>query len=65
MDLLVALAFARNKEDNWITGKESKALVHQWRTEEQAILIGYNTALVDNPLLNARLVKVKIQSFDY
>ncbi len=49
-----------NKEDNWITGKESKALVHQWRGEEQAILIGYNTALVDNPLFTMhRLVKGK------
>jgi diaminohydroxyphosphoribosylaminopyrimidine deaminase/5-amino-6-(5-phosphoribosylamino)uracil reductase len=43
-----------NKEDNWITGKESKTLVHQWRTEEQAILIGYNTLLADNPFLNSR-----------
>ena len=48
-----------NKEDNWITGTESKQLVHQWRTEEQAILIGYNTALIDNPLLTARLVTGK------
>lgn len=48
-----------NKEDNWITGKESKILVHQWRTEEQAILIGYNTLLADNPFLNSRLVNGK------
>lgn len=47
----------KNKEDNWITGKESKDLVHQWRGEESAILIGYNTALVDNPLLTTRLVE--------
>ena len=49
----------KNKEDNWITGKESKDLVHQWRGDEQAILIGYNTALVDNPLLTTRLVEGK------
>lgn len=48
-----------NKEENWITGPESKRLVHQWRTEEQAILIGYNTALMDNPLLTARLATGK------
>ena len=48
-----------NKEDNWITGKESKIVVHQWRTEEQAILIGYNTLLADNPYLNSRLVNGK------
>lgn len=45
----------KNKEDNWITCKESKQLVHQWRTEEQAILIGYNTLIADNPYLTARL----------
>ena len=44
-----------NKADNWITGEESKTLVHQWRTEEQAILVGHNTVVVDNPQLTARL----------
>jgi len=29
-------------------------LVHQWRAEEQAILIGYTTALKDNPHLTTR-----------
>lgn len=53
------LPLPENKEDNWITGKESKSLVHQWRAEEQAILIGFNTALVDNPLLTTRLAKGK------
>ena len=33
----------------------SQTLVHKWRTEEDAILVGYNTALVDNPLLDARM----------
>ncbi len=44
-----------NKADNWITSDESKTLVHQWRTEEQAILVGHNTVVVDNPQLTARL----------
>lgn len=48
-----------HKEENWITGTESKKLVHQWRTQEQAILVGYNTALLDNPLLTARLANGK------
>jgi diaminohydroxyphosphoribosylaminopyrimidine deaminase/5-amino-6-(5-phosphoribosylamino)uracil reductase len=30
-------------------------LVHKWRTEEAGILIGTNTAVIDNPLLSARL----------
>ena len=44
-----------NRTENWITGLESKALVHQWRTEEQAILVGHNTVVADNPQLTARL----------
>jgi diaminohydroxyphosphoribosylaminopyrimidine deaminase/5-amino-6-(5-phosphoribosylamino)uracil reductase len=47
------------QEDNWITGKESKTLVHQWRSHEQAILIGYNTLINDNPLLTTRLANGK------
>ncbi|MDO6759092.1 bifunctional diaminohydroxyphosphoribosylaminopyrimidine deaminase/5-amino-6-(5-phosphoribosylamino)uracil reductase RibD [Tamlana sp. 2_MG-2023] len=38
----------------WITSPYSRQLVHQWRTEEQAILIGTNTALDDNPSLTVR-----------
>jgi diaminohydroxyphosphoribosylaminopyrimidine deaminase/5-amino-6-(5-phosphoribosylamino)uracil reductase len=38
-----------------ITGNESHQLVHKWRTEETAIMVGYNTALHDNPRLTARL----------
>jgi diaminohydroxyphosphoribosylaminopyrimidine deaminase/5-amino-6-(5-phosphoribosylamino)uracil reductase len=48
-----------NKEDNWITGLDSKRLVHRWRSEEQAILIGYNTLLADDPHLTVRLVDGK------
>lgn len=42
------------KRQFWITGEESRKLVHQWRSEEDAILIGRTTALVDNPQLNVR-----------
>ena len=38
----------------WITGTESKKLVHQWRAEEDAVLVGKNTAAIDNPQLNVR-----------
>lgn len=34
---------------------QSRILNHQWRTEEDAILVGTNTAQNDNPQLNARL----------
>jgi len=39
----------------WITNEYSRQLVHKWRTEEQAILVGRRTAEADNPQLNARL----------
>ncbi len=38
----------------WITNTYSRQLVHKWRTEEQAILVGTNTVLQDNPILTAR-----------
>ena len=38
----------------WISNKYSQQLVHKWRAEEDAILIGTNTALNDNPKLDVR-----------
>jgi len=38
----------------WITDKNLKMLVHKWRAEEPAILIGTNTAKKDNPKLTVR-----------
>ena len=38
----------------WITNKYSSQLVHKWRSEEQAIMVGTNTAVADNPKLNTR-----------
>ncbi|MDC6351757.1 bifunctional diaminohydroxyphosphoribosylaminopyrimidine deaminase/5-amino-6-(5-phosphoribosylamino)uracil reductase RibD [Zeaxanthinibacter sp. PT1] len=48
---------AKRKKDPqpyWITGKSSRQLVHQWRSQEQAILVGTNTVLEDNPRLDVR-----------
>lgn len=39
----------------WITGTLSRQLVHKWRSEEQAILVGTTTVLEDNPKLDIRL----------
>lgn len=39
----------------WITEKPSRQLVHKWRAEEQAILVGRKTMQKDNPQLNVRL----------
>lgn len=41
-------------EITWISNEHSRMLVHKWRSEEQAILIGKRTALADNPALNVR-----------
>lgn len=38
----------------WISGAESRQLVHKWRSEEQAILVGTQTVIDDNPRLNVR-----------
>ena len=38
----------------WISNNTSRLLVHKWRSEEQAILIGTNTAKTDNPHLTTR-----------
>ena len=37
-----------------ISGKQAQQLVHKWRSEEQAIMVGTRTALYDNPRLNTR-----------
>ncbi len=38
----------------WISNQYSQQLVHKWRSEEHAILVGTNTAIADNPRLNVR-----------
>lgn len=38
----------------WITNSQSRQLVHKWRSEEMAILIGTETAIKDNPKLDVR-----------
>lgn len=40
-----------------ISSVESRKLVHQWRSLEQAILVGPTTALNDDPALTVRLVE--------
>ncbi|MAD97118.1 MAG: riboflavin biosynthesis protein RibD [Flavobacteriaceae bacterium] len=42
------------REPFWITNRYSKQLVHKWRAEEQAILVGTTTVSKDNPKLNTR-----------
>lgn len=44
----------KSNEIFWITNSYAQQLVHKWRSEEQAILVGTQTALADNPKLNVR-----------
>lgn len=41
-------------DSKWISDGFSRQVVHQWRAEEDAILVGFGTALHDNPQLNVR-----------
>jgi diaminohydroxyphosphoribosylaminopyrimidine deaminase / 5-amino-6-(5-phosphoribosylamino)uracil reductase len=41
-------------DSQWISGPDSRALVHRWRAESDAVAIGIGTALADDPLLTAR-----------
>ncbi|MFK8007999.1 MAG: bifunctional diaminohydroxyphosphoribosylaminopyrimidine deaminase/5-amino-6-(5-phosphoribosylamino)uracil reductase RibD [Saprospiraceae bacterium] len=59
----VILKYAKSKDgfigqknkSIWITNHFSKTLVHKWRSEINAIMIGTNTARQDNPKLTNRL----------
>jgi len=41
-------------DSRWISGEQSRALVHRWRAECDAIAVGIGTVLEDDPLLTAR-----------
>lgn len=49
----------RKKGVNWITQEETKLFVHKWRSEEQAIMVGWKTIANDDPQLNVRAVSGK------
>jgi diaminohydroxyphosphoribosylaminopyrimidine deaminase/5-amino-6-(5-phosphoribosylamino)uracil reductase len=38
-----------------ISGETTNRLIHRWRTEEASILVGTETALIDDPQLTARM----------
>ncbi|MFZ0595463.1 MAG: bifunctional diaminohydroxyphosphoribosylaminopyrimidine deaminase/5-amino-6-(5-phosphoribosylamino)uracil reductase RibD [Flavobacterium sp.] len=44
----------QDRKPVWITNQYSRQLVHKWRSEEQAILVGTQTVIDDNPKLNTR-----------
>ena len=54
LDGFIAPESKSERKPIWITNELSRQLVHKWRTEEQAILVGKNTVIQDNPSLTAR-----------
>ena len=44
----------KNFDSKWISNAQSRQLVHKWRSKEDAILVGKNTAQHDNPALTVR-----------
>ncbi|MGD8426167.1 MAG: bifunctional diaminohydroxyphosphoribosylaminopyrimidine deaminase/5-amino-6-(5-phosphoribosylamino)uracil reductase RibD [Balneolaceae bacterium] len=48
---------APDGNSEWISSPESRALVHKWRSEYDAVMVGRNTALIDNPRLTVRHVE--------
>jgi diaminohydroxyphosphoribosylaminopyrimidine deaminase/5-amino-6-(5-phosphoribosylamino)uracil reductase len=55
LDGKIATATADSK---WISGEQSRRLVHEWRSELDAVVVGIGTALADDPQLTAREVSV-------
>lgn len=53
-DGFIAPLSKEKKEPVWITNEFARQLVHKWRSEEQAILVGTNTVIEDNPSLTTR-----------
>lgn len=48
---------APDGSSEWITGETSRERVHEWRSKYDAVMVGRNTALLDNPRLTVRHVE--------
>jgi diaminohydroxyphosphoribosylaminopyrimidine deaminase / 5-amino-6-(5-phosphoribosylamino)uracil reductase len=51
----------RTGDSQWISGEASRARAHRWRAESDAVAVGIGTALMDDPLLTARVEGVARQ----
>ncbi len=59
IDGKVAVTEPRTSGSGWISGEQSRKDVHKLRRRSQAILVGVNTVIADDPLLTARPGKGK------
>jgi len=48
---------APNGDSKWITSKEARTMVHRWRSKTDAVMVGRNTAMMDNPSLTVRFTE--------
>lgn len=48
---------APDGSSEWISCEESRKTVHEWRSRYDAVMVGRNTALLDNPRLTVRHVE--------
>ena len=46
---------AASGDSKWISGAQSRKLVHRWRNEMDAVLVGAATVCADNPQLTCRI----------
>jgi diaminohydroxyphosphoribosylaminopyrimidine deaminase/5-amino-6-(5-phosphoribosylamino)uracil reductase len=46
----------RSNDSRWITNELSRQMVHKLREEYKAIMVGINTVLKDDPMLNVRTI---------
>ncbi|MEA3500698.1 MAG: bifunctional diaminohydroxyphosphoribosylaminopyrimidine deaminase/5-amino-6-(5-phosphoribosylamino)uracil reductase RibD [Candidatus Marinimicrobia bacterium] len=48
-----------NGDSKWISNAKSRKLVHKWRADYDAVMVGIGTVLKDDPMLNVREVSGK------
>ncbi|MGH7917856.1 MAG: bifunctional diaminohydroxyphosphoribosylaminopyrimidine deaminase/5-amino-6-(5-phosphoribosylamino)uracil reductase RibD [Candidatus Binataceae bacterium] len=46
---------AQSGDARWISSKQSRLLVHQWRREADVVMVGAGTVIADNPRLTCRI----------
>lgn len=53
-DRFIAPLKKETRRPFWISNKLARQKVHQWRSQESSILVGIQTVIEDNPILNTR-----------